>query len=268
MSHINQPSVSNDTRRLIKTPYRSRPLSCQHLCQPQIIVISLFQSLQITYPCVISWPPVTCDFLCTPLQGVNLLAIRLLWGGSLQIRDNRGMFAWHPALVYVHHRFIYILAHPCWCHYCHPAHPVPTPWKPPLDPHIRCASDPFLLILEAVTPSGTLESLLQASWCHLLSPRPRLDIVMFISTPLGMYLCIGWSAWPISGSTFHQGWSPLSIMIGSLLSMQTENQAGLLMHQPSPQRPGRRRSFTRNQCKGNTQEGELLFWMVGNETHS
>jgi hypothetical protein len=27
MSHINQPSVSNCTRRLLKTPYRSRPLT-------------------------------------------------------------------------------------------------------------------------------------------------------------------------------------------------------------------------------------------------
>jgi hypothetical protein len=28
-----------------------------------------------------------CDFLCAPLQGVNLLAICLHQGGSLQIRD-------------------------------------------------------------------------------------------------------------------------------------------------------------------------------------
>jgi hypothetical protein len=28
-----------------------------------------------------------CDFLCAPLQGVNLLAIRLRQGGTLQIRD-------------------------------------------------------------------------------------------------------------------------------------------------------------------------------------
>ena len=73
------------------------------------------------------------------------------------------MFAQYPVSVYDCHGLVYVLAHPRRHHYYHPARPVPTPWTPLVDPHISCASDPFLLIPEAVTPSGTLEGLLQAS---------------------------------------------------------------------------------------------------------
>jgi hypothetical protein len=89
MSHIDQPSVSNCTRRLIKTPYRSRPLHCQHLRQPQIVVITFLQRLQITYLYIVTWSPITCVMLCELLQVPELLRLSAFWGGSLQICDKQ-----------------------------------------------------------------------------------------------------------------------------------------------------------------------------------
>ena len=61
------------------------------------------------------------------------------------------------------HGLVYVLAHLHQHHFHHPACLGPISQTLTPEPLIRCASNPFLLILEAVTPSGTLASLIRAS---------------------------------------------------------------------------------------------------------
>jgi len=61
------------------------------------------------------------------------------------------------------HGLVHVLAHRRRRHYHHLACPCPGPRTLTLEPLIRCASDPFLLIPEVVTRSGTLASLIRAS---------------------------------------------------------------------------------------------------------
>ncbi len=65
--------------------------------------------------------------------------------------------------LYGSHGLVYVLAHLRRHHFHHPACLGPSPRTLTLEPLIRCASDPFLLILEVVIPSGTLASLIRAS---------------------------------------------------------------------------------------------------------
>src|SRR6266581_1129984 len=61
------------------------------------------------------------------------------------------------------HGLVHVLAQRHQHHYHHLACPCPSPRTLTLEPLIRCASDPFLLIPEVVTQSGTLASLIRAS---------------------------------------------------------------------------------------------------------
>src|SRR6266581_4939137 len=103
------------------------------------------------------------------------------------------MFMQHSVPLYGSHGLVYVLAHPRRQHYHHPACLGPSPRTVTPERLIKCASDPFLLIPEVVSPSGTLASLIRAFYCRLLSPRPRLNIFMFILTLPGMYFYIGCS---------------------------------------------------------------------------
>src|SRR6201996_1331372 len=103
------------------------------------------------------------------------------------------MFVRHSVPVNVCHHHVYALAHPRRHHYRHLGW-IPSSWRPTPEALIKCASEPSLLIPEVVTPSGTLPSLVRASLCRPLSPRPRPDIFMYISTLLRTCFYTGCSA--------------------------------------------------------------------------
>jgi hypothetical protein len=69
----------------------------------------------------------------------------------------------HAAFVPLYGPYLMQPARPRRPHYPHPACLGPSSPTLTPEPLIRCASDPFLLIPEVVTPFGTLESLIRVS---------------------------------------------------------------------------------------------------------